>query len=103
MTAVIVVATAFPLPGRTAGVRAALLRAVRLVHEEDGCELYALHEKNDRLVLIEKWTSQQALDVHADAPALAELRGELDGLTSADLDIHVLTAVPAGDSQKGAL
>lgn len=103
MSAVIVVATAYPAPDRHAAVRAALERAVPRVHEEDGCLLYALHERDDRLVLIEKWSSQEALDVHAAAPALADLRADLAGITSAGLDIQVLVAVPGGTAERGQL
>jgi quinol monooxygenase YgiN len=100
---VVVVATVHPAPGRTDEVRAALLRAVPRVHAEDGCELYALHESADRLVLIEKWTSSEVLATHAAAEALADLRGELDGLTTGDLDIQVLAPVVAGTPNQGAL
>jgi quinol monooxygenase YgiN len=100
---VIVVATAYPAPGRTDAVRAALLRAVPFVHAEEGCRLYALREGSDRLVLIEKWESQEALDRHAAAPALARLRSELADLTASDLDIQILTPVPGGTVLQGAL
>jgi quinol monooxygenase YgiN len=100
---VVVVATAFPAPGRTSDVRAAFLRAVPLVHAEDGCTLYALHEGPDRLVLIEKWETREALDRHAAAPALAQLRSDLAEATKGDLDIQVLTAVPGGTDSQGAM
>ena len=101
--AVVVVATAFPAAGRADDVRAALLRAVPRVHDEDGCELYALHESDDRLVLIEKWTSPEALAAHAAAAALADLRGELNDLVTGDLDIQVMNPHPAGVPKRGAL
>jgi quinol monooxygenase YgiN len=100
---VVVVATAYPASGHADEVRAALLRAVPRVHTEDGCELYALHESADRLVLVEKWTSAEALATHAAAEALADLRGELGGLTTGDLDIQVLAPVAAGTPAQGAL
>ena len=100
---VVVVATVYPASGRAGEVRAALLRAVPRVHAEDGCELYALHESADRLVLVEKWTSAEALATHAAAEALADLRGDLDGLTTADLDIQVLAPVAAGRPDQGVL
>jgi quinol monooxygenase YgiN len=100
---VVVVATAIPGPGRANVVRAAFLRAVPLVHGEEGCTLYALHEGADRFVLIEKWESEAALAAHAAAPALAQLRADLDGATTADIDIQVLTAVPGGTDSLGVL
>ena len=55
MSAVIVVATAFPIQEHRAEVVAAFEAAMTKVHsEEPGCELYALHEGDDRLVMIEK-------------------------------------------------
>jgi quinol monooxygenase YgiN len=100
---VVVVATVYPAPGRADEARAALLRAVPRVHAEDGCELYSLHESADRLVLVEKWTSSDALATHAAAEALADLRAELDGLMTGDLDIQVLAPVAAGTPAQGAL
>jgi quinol monooxygenase YgiN len=100
---VVVVATAFPTPGRADDVRTAMLRAVPLVQAEQGCALYALHEKEDRLVLIERWDSADALAAHAVAPALAQLRTELAGVITGDLDIQVLTAVPGGTDAQGSL
>lgn len=100
---VVVVATVFPVPGRADAVRAALLRAVPRVHAEAGCELYALHESDDRLVLIEKWASSDALGTHAAAEALADLRAELDGNIVGDLDIQLMTSVPGGTPAQGVL
>jgi quinol monooxygenase YgiN len=61
--AVIVVATAFPVPEHREEVIAAFEAAIGKVHaEEDGCELYALHEGPDgRLVMIEKYASDEAV------------------------------------------
>jgi len=89
--------------GRADDVRAALLRAVPRVHAEGGCECYALHESDDRLVLVEKWASSNALATHAAAAALADLRAELAGITTGDLDIQHLTPVPAGTPAQGTL
>jgi quinol monooxygenase YgiN len=50
---VVVVVTAFPLPGHRTEVVAAFEAAITQVHGEPGVELYALHEGPDRLVMIE--------------------------------------------------
>jgi quinol monooxygenase YgiN len=92
-----VVATIFPTPDGRADVVAAFEAAVARVHVEDeGCELYALHEGDDRLVMIEKWTSPEALDAHARGPALVELNGRLDGLLVRPTEVRVLRPHPAG-------
>jgi quinol monooxygenase YgiN len=100
---VIVVATAFPAPEHRAEVVKSFEAVVASVHDEPGCELYALHEGRDRLVMIEKWASQDALAVHGKSPALAELHAALDGKLTADLDVQVLVAHPAGTVRQGTL
>ena len=103
--AIIVVATAFPVPQHREEVIAAFEAAEEKVHaEEDGCELYALHEGPDgRLVMIEKYTSEEAVAAHRAADGLAGLRAALDGKLSAPMDVQVLMPRPAGSPVKGAL
>ena len=100
---VVVVVTAFPLPGHRAEVIAAFEAAIARVHDEPGVELYALHEGPDRLVMIEKYESEQARSEHAKGAPLADLRSALQGKLSSGLDAQVLVPHPAGDAQKGAL
>jgi hypothetical protein len=50
---------AFPVPERRAEVIAAVEAAIARVHDESGVELYALHERRDRLVMIEKYESRR--------------------------------------------
>src|SRR5262249_33548689 len=57
---VVVVVTAYPIPEHRAEVIAAFEAAIARVHNEPGVELYALHEGRDRLVMIEKYESDQA-------------------------------------------
>src|SRR5215469_15263018 len=49
----VVVATITPIPGQLDALEATLKEMVPAVHEEDGCELYALHRGQDRLVFVE--------------------------------------------------
>ena len=100
---VVVVVTAFPVPAHRAEVVAAFEAAIARVHREPGVEPYALHEGPDRLVMIEKYESDQARAEHAQGTALADLRSALEGKLSSGLDAQVLTPHPAEDSQKGAL
>ena len=46
---VVVVATITPKPDQVDAVREAILAAVPKVHDEPGCELYAVHEGNGRV------------------------------------------------------
>ena len=102
---VIVVATAYPAPEHKAEVIAAFEAAIDHVHrEEPGCELYALHEGPDgRLVMIEKYASQDAVTEHGKGAGLAGLRAALDGKLSGPLDVQFLVPHPAGMATKGAL
>lgn len=100
---VIVVATLYPLPQFRSEVLETMASTIPMVHDEPGCELYALHEGTDRLVMIERWASQDALDTHAAGPALAKLGPQLEGKLAVPLDVQTMTAHPAGDPGKGAL
>jgi len=103
--AVIIVATAYPAAEHREEAIAAFEEAIAKVHaEEDGCELYALHEGPDgRLVMIEKYASDEAVAVHRAGGGLAALRAALDGKLSAPMDVQVLTPHPAGSPAKGTL
>jgi quinol monooxygenase YgiN len=100
---VVVVATILPLPEHRAAVIDAIKETIEQVHAEDGCELYTLNEAPDRLVMVEKWASQQALDTHAKGPNLAALGPKLAGKVTAAPEVVVLQPVPAGDLAKGAV
>jgi quinol monooxygenase YgiN len=100
---VIVVATAFPIPEHRAEVITAFEAAIIRVHDEPCVDLYALHEGRDRLVMIEKYASQDAFARHGQSPALADLRASLAGKLSGDLDVQVLMPHPAGTPQQGTL
>ncbi|RCV50417.1 putative quinol monooxygenase [Marinitenerispora sediminis] len=84
-------------------VRDALRAAAARVHEEPGCELYALHEAEDRLVLVEKWASRRALDTHSAATAVRDLHARVDDLLLAPAEVTVLSPVPSGRPDRGAL
>ena len=104
MSAVIIVATAFPTPEHRAEVIAAFEAAIAQVHDEEpGCELYALHEGPDRLVMIEKYASEDAVAEHRKGAGLAGLIAALKGKLSAPLDVQILAPHPAGAQSKGAL
>ena len=104
MSAVIIVATAFPIPEHRAEVIAAFEAAITQVHDEEpGCELYALHEGPDRLVMIEKYASEDAVAEHRKGAGLAGLIAALKGKLSAPLEVHALVPHPAGTQSKGAL
>jgi Antibiotic biosynthesis monooxygenase len=64
----VVVVTAVPLSEHPDTVIAAFEKAIVRVHQEPGVERYPLHDAPDRLVMIEKYKSEQARSEHASAP-----------------------------------
>jgi quinol monooxygenase YgiN len=100
---IVIVATIVPLPEYRDEVIAAFKETIGRVHDEDGCELYSLNEAPDRLIMIEKWASPEALAGHSKGVNLAALNPKLAGKLSAPTDVIVLQQVPAGDPAKGAL
>jgi quinol monooxygenase YgiN len=97
---VVVVVTAVPLPEHRGTVIAAFEKAIARVHQEPGVERYALHEGPDRLVMIEKYESEEARSAHTQRPALADLPSTLDGKLRSRLDAQVLTPHPSGTRTK---
>jgi quinol monooxygenase YgiN len=101
---VVVVATIVPVPEHRAEVIATFKQTIATVHaQDDGCELYALHEGKDRLVMIEKWTTAEALATHGQGPALQQLTVALAGKLAGAPDVQVLRPHPAGNSELGTL
>ncbi|WP_346621651.1 putative quinol monooxygenase [Blastococcus montanus] len=100
---VVVVATITPKAEAVDAVREAILAAVPAVHAEPGCELYALHEGDGVFVMVERWESPEALRAHGKAEALTTLGAALADKLAAPLEVRRLTAVPAGDADKGAI
>ena len=100
---VVVVATITPSEGSYDEVRQILLDAIPQVHQEAGCELYALHEDGERFVMIERWESAEALDTHSNGEVLRNAGQALAGKLAGKLDVRSLSAVPAGDPKKGVL
>ncbi|MCW2898834.1 MAG: putative monooxygenase [Streptosporangiaceae bacterium] len=101
---VVVVATIHPTAEGREAVIDAFRHAVARVHAEDvGCELYALHENERRLVMVEKWSSPEALDEHSRSAAVAELEAVVEDKLTERTDVQVYAAVPSGVPQLGAL
>jgi quinol monooxygenase YgiN len=101
---VVVVATIVPKPEYRDDVIAAMKNTIEQVHDEDGCELYALHVNDERLVMIERWSTPEALRKHgAESPGLKSLNEAIKGKLEGPLDVVRLEAVPAGDPAKGQL
>jgi quinol monooxygenase YgiN len=100
---VVVVATMVAKPESVDTVRDACTKAIEAVHDEPGCELYALHESNGTFVFVEQWADADALKTHSTAPAVGALFATVGEHLDGAPDIKMLTPVVAGDPAKGQL
>jgi quinol monooxygenase YgiN len=100
---VVVVATMTAKPESVDTVREACTKAIEAVHQEPGCELYALHEANGTFVFVEQWADAEALKTHSTAPGVTTMFGEIGGHLDGPPDIKMLAPVAAGDPAKGQL
>ncbi len=102
---VTVVALVHPVPGKARECAEAFRGIAQDVHDEPGCELYAVHIAQDEslVVMIERWSSQEELQAHIDGPTLKKLAVLSEGLRSAPSDVIRLTPVPMGDPAKGVV
>lgn len=99
----VIVAIITPKPDQMDAAAEVFTEVIPQVHDEPGCALYALHRSKDKLVMIEKWESSEALAAHGRGPALAELGKRLGDLTAEPMQLMMLEPVPAGVPAKGAL
>jgi len=106
MSNVVVVATFKAQEGRLDEVIAGLTPVIEQTHDEPGCLSYALHrDVNDplRLVLVERWTSQVALESHFQQPYMEGLGQLAQELLSEPPTLHFCTPLAIGDELKGTL
>ena len=100
---IVVVATMIAKPESVDKVRDACKRAIEAVHQEPGCELYALHEANGTFVFVEQWADAEALKTHNTAPGMTTLVSDVSDHLDGSPDIKMLQPVAAGDPAKGQL
>ena len=101
---IVIVATFVPKPENRDEVAAAIKNSIPKVHANDvGCELYAMHEGMDRIVMIEKWASIEDLGAHGKGEALSTLMTTIDGKLVSDLDVQFLDPQPVGKAGLGLL
>ncbi|MGX1163014.1 quinol monooxygenase YgiN [Arthrobacter sp. SLBN-100] len=101
---VIVTAVFTPKEGAFNQVTAALAPAIAEVHEEAGCQFYAIHEApNGQIVMIEKWDSAELLDAHGAGEPVQRLNASLEGLLDGPVEVTRLAPIPAGTAQQGTL
>ena len=104
MSECVVVAIIRPFPDSFDEVIGILRDVIADVHQEAGCELYALHEGVDgELMFVEKWSSRDAWEDHMDGPAVGTIGQRLGHLLESPAEIHELYAIPAGNLTQGKL
>jgi quinol monooxygenase YgiN len=103
-TPVVVLAHFHPAPGQRDQVVEALRPAISAVHQEPGCELYAIHDAPDgTIVMIEKWTSVRELDDHGVGEAVRALNASMEGRLASPVEVTRLVPLPAGTEEQGQL
>jgi len=101
---VVVTAVFHPVPGRTADLIDALRATIPAVHQEEGCELYAIHEAEDgTITMIEKWSSRDALDAHAIGPAVKALQEAVVEVIARPTTVTTMAPLPVGTPEQGEL
>jgi quinol monooxygenase YgiN len=89
-------------PGRAAELESALRAVVAPTHAEAGCIRYALHRlagNSNVYLLIERWSSKQALEEHLAQPYLKELLAKMQELAEPP-DVAEYEVVTVGDPKK---
>lgn len=101
----VVVAVLTAKPGKGPQVIESFREVSPLVHQEQGCELYAAHleQDGDTVVMVERWTTRADLDAHAAGEPLARLNELNADLLERPYDVWFLEAVALGDPMKGLI
>lgn len=106
MSEVVVVVLGRAVPGRGDEAVAAFQEVAVPTHAEEGCVLYAVHRvagDPDRIVLVERWESREALDQHLQTPHLLAFREGSADLWAEPMEILIVDPVTADDVAKGYL
>lgn len=100
---VVIVAVLPVKPESADSAREILTKAVAAVHDEPGCELYALHETDGKFIFVEQWADGDALKAHSSTPTMAAMFSDIGPHLDGAPEIIMATPVPAGDPAKGRL
>ncbi|MFD8981441.1 putative quinol monooxygenase [Streptomyces sp. NPDC059564] len=85
------------LPGRGPEQIAAFERLAPVVRAEEGCLRYDLHQVSgepDRFVLIERWSSQAALNAHDATPHMIEADAASPAFRAGPAEVIRIEAAP---------
>jgi quinol monooxygenase YgiN len=93
---IVVVATITPKPDQRDAVFAAIMHSVPAIHDEDGCELYAVHDAGEAVVIVEQWRDQAALDAHGVGAAVRQVQATINEKLLCSPSLVLATPLPAG-------
>lgn len=100
---VVVVAVITPHEGRLPDLLTAFERVAPRVQLEAGCELYAVHSDGEVCVVVERWSSREALSLHSTGEAMRELESLWGDSLSRPFEAWVVENVPLGDPAVGTI
>ncbi|MET8957005.1 putative quinol monooxygenase [Streptomyces sp. NPDC004393] len=99
----VVIARLIPAPGQTQNVLDVYRDLAPLVHQEPGCELFALHSDGENVILVERWLTPDDFQAHLASSNLQRIRDALKPLLAAPTEIWPVESVPLGDPSKGVI
>jgi quinol monooxygenase YgiN len=105
MSEIVVVARGQVKPGSESAAEKAFLEVITPTHQESGCLRYALHRGLDDpslFMMIERWSSREALNEHLATPHVARLFEALGELLAGPAEIVVLEPKSEHLGQKGS-
>lgn len=104
MSSIVVTAVFTPIEGRKTDLIDALRASIPAVHDERGCEIYALHDAdNGSVIMVEKWKSRADLDDHIRGEAGAQLMRRIRELVVHPVTVTKMDSIGAGTSGQGAI
>ena len=96
----VVVALFTPFPEKASEVRAILSEVTPEVHDEPGCDFYALHELPDgRLCYIEAWETRELWVKHGQADTVARINQQTAPYLAKPVDVFEMYGIPLGNKK----
>lgn len=97
---VVVVAVFTPAQDHAEDLVDALRRGIPAVHAESGCEVYAIHDAGDTIVMIEKWADQASFESHRDGEASRRMAASVGPFLAKPVHIESMKPLPVGADGK---
>ena len=99
----VVIAIFKPLEGSLQEVKDILTSIIPEVHEEPGCEFYALHEDTEgRLIFVEAWDTRELWQEHSAFHTVTRIQELTKPHLAGEVEVIEMYGVPAG-TDKGVI